>query len=335
MVPDHDGLILAGDVGGTNARFAAFVVGGNPRAPVFERTLPSRSGASFLDVLRAVVPLVPGRVAAASFGVAGPVRDGVCRATNLPWVVDSAEVARELGLPSVGLLNDLEASAFGIEVLDPSDLLTLRSGTIEPAGPTALVSAGTGLGVAGTFVIDGLRRPFACEGGHTSFAPTNEREVRLWRRLTAVHGRVSWERVLSGPGLVAVYEFVRDEEGSADALPVAQSKGTDRYGHAIVEAGSNGSSPTADRALEFWASLYGSKAGDTALEFFARGGVYLGGGIPPHVCKWLAMPAFVEAFLAKGRLRPVVEAMPVRVVLESRAALFGAAQHACARATAS
>ena len=161
MVPDHDGLILVGDVGGTNARFAAFVHGGDPRAPVFERTLPSRSGASFLDVLRAIEPFVPGRVTAASFGVAGPVRDGVCRATNLPWIVDSADVARELGLASVGLLNDLEAGAFGIDVLQPSDLVTLWAGTTVSDGPTALVSAGTGLGVAGTFVIDGRRRPFA------------------------------------------------------------------------------------------------------------------------------------------------------------------------------
>jgi len=219
VVADRQGLILAGDIGGTNARFAAFDPAREPCEPVWERTVPSRSAASFLDVLRTVRPGIPGPVVAACFGVAGPVRHGVCRATNLPWVIDAGEVARELSLASVGLLNDLEASAWGVEVLRGSDFETLQAGAPDPDGATALVSAGTGLGEAGMIVLDGVRRAFACEGGHSSFSPVNEREVRLWRRLAATHGHVSWERVLSGPGLVAVYEFVRDEESASDAGP--------------------------------------------------------------------------------------------------------------------
>ena len=328
MVPDQQGLILAGDVGGTNARFAAFDPSKGFHAPVWERTVPSRSATSFAEVLGRVRPEVPGRVGAATFGVAGPVRHGVCRATNLPWVVDSKEVAAALRLPSIGLLNDLEANAWGIDVLVDADLATLQSGVADPDGPTALVSAGTGLGEAGTIMVDGARRPFACEGGHSSFSPNSEREVRLWRRLSAVHGHVSWERVLSGPGLVAVYEFVRDEEGASDAEPVARSKGTDDHGMAILKAATDGSSAVADRALEFFAALYGSEVGNTALEFLATGGVYLGGGLAPRLLSWLKRPAFLEGFRAKGRMRPILESIPVRVILEPRAALFGAARHA-------
>ncbi len=290
--------------------------------------MPSRSGASFLDVLRAVRPGIPGRVVAASFGVAGPVRRGVCRATNLPWVIDAGEVADALALGSVGLLNDLEANAWGVEVLGPADLETLQSGTPDLDGATALVSAGTGLGEAGTIRLDGERHPFACEGGHSSFSPVDERQVRLWRRLAATFGHVSWERVLSGPGLVAVYEFVRDEEGASDAGPVAESRGTDGHGAAIVAAATDGTSPVADRALDFFATLYGSEAGNTALEFLATGGVYLGGGLAPRLLPWLRRPAFLEGFRAKGRMRPVLESIPVRVILEPRTALFGAARHA-------
>jgi len=325
---DDEGLILAGDVGGTNARFAAFRPEGPPGAPVWERTVASRSGGSFLDLLRAIRAEIPGRVVAASFGVAGPVRRGVCRATNLPFVIEAAEIADELSLGCVGLLNDLEANAWGVAVLGAGDLESLQAGTPDPDGATALVSAGTGLGEAGTIVLDGVRRPFACEGGHSSFSPTSEREVRLWRRLAASHSHVSWERVLSGPGLVEVYEFVRDEEGASDAGPVAESRGTGGHGAAIVAAATDGTSPVADRALDFFAALYGSEAGNTALEFLATGGVYLGGGLAPRLLRWLRRPAFLEGFRAKGRMRPVLESIPVHVILEPRTALFGAARQA-------
>lgn len=328
MVPPRQGLILAGDIGGTNARFAAFDASSGSRMPVWEHTVPSRAVTSFLAVLRMIRPEVPGAIVAAAFGVAGPVRHGVCRATNLPWVVDAREVASELGLPTVGLLNDLEANAWGIGLLGDADFATLQVGVVDPDGATALVSAGTGLGEAGTIVVDGARRPFACEGGHSSFSPNSEREVRLWRRLAGVYGHVSWERVLSGPGLVAVYEFVRDEEGASDAGPVARARGTDDSGRSIVIAASDGSSPVADRALEFFAALYGSEAGNTALEFLATGGLYLGGGLAPRLRRWLERPAFIEAFRAKGRMRPILESIPVRIVLEPRAALFGAARSA-------
>lgn len=334
MDPHVEGLILAGDVGGTNARFAAFRPGGPPNAPVFERTVPSRGAASFLEVLRAVRTDLEGPVVAASFGVAGPVRHGVCRTTNLPFVVEAAAIAGELALDEVGLLNDLEANAWGVEALGPGDLETLQAGVPDPDGATALVSAGTGLGEAGTIRIGDACHPFACEGGHASFSPVDERQVRLWRRLAAVHGHVSWERVLSGPGLVAVYEFVRDEEGASDAGPVAEARGTDAYGAAIVSAARDGASPVADRALELFAALYGSEVGNTALEFLATGGVYLGGGLAPRLLPWLRRPAFLEGFRAKGRMRGVLETIPVRAILEPRTALFGAARHAMARLAA-
>lgn len=335
MDPHEPGLILAGDVGGTNARFAAFRPGEPPRAPAWERTVPSRSGASFLEVLRAILPELPGAVVAASFGVAGPVLGGVCRATNLPWIVDGAEVAHTLGLCTAGLVNDLEAHALGVEVLGAADVEVLQAGAPDPHGPTALVFAGTGLGKAGTIVVDGVRRAFPCEGGHVSFSPGTEREVRLWRRLAALHGHVSWERVVSGSGLLAVYELVRDEEGASDAPQIAEARTGDGYGAAILRAATDGASPVADRALELFASLYGSVAGNSALELLATGGVHLGGGLAPRLLPWLRRPAFLESFLGKGRLRPILETIPVQVVLEPRTGLFGAAIHAGRAAAAS
>lgn len=324
----QDDVILVADVGGTNARFATYRTEGDDLRARSEHALPSRSGATFLDLLRAALPSLPGRIAAATVGIAGPVRDGVCRATNLPWIVSAAEIAHALRLPRVVLLNDLEAAVGGLEALAPTDLVTLSAGRAEAEGPMALLAVGTGLGAAAAVLVDGVRHAVPTESGHVSFAPTDERQVRLWRRLMTRHDTVSWERVVSGPGLIAVYEFVRDEEGAAEPASVAAARGTDGHGPAIVAAAVADPASVAGRALEFFTELWGAEAGNVALALLATGGFYLGGGLAARVLPWLRRPAFREAFLAKGRMRPVLEPIPLHVILESRTALLGALLHA-------
>src|SRR5262245_24718777 len=167
----RDDVILVADIGGTNARFATFAADGDGLRPLSEHALPSRSGATFLDLLAAALPRLPGRVVAATVGIAGPVREGHCRATNLPWAVSAAEIARALRLRDVGLLNDLEAGVYGLEALGPEDLVTLAPGRAEVAGPTVLLAIGTGLGAAAGVLVDGVRLPVPTESGHVSFAP--------------------------------------------------------------------------------------------------------------------------------------------------------------------
>lgn len=344
--------ILAGDVGGTNSRIAVFeargakVVPAGPAPAKLEqlwfKTYKSKDHQSLVEVLRAALDQAKAaneathRIEAASFGVAGPVRNGVCRATNLPWVVDSRELATAVGLPSAGLINDLEANAFGLAALGAQDLKTLRAGDANARGNAALISAGTGLGEAGLFWDGREHHPFACEGGHTSFSPSpiagDEIEIDLLRWLSERHGHVSWERVLSGPGLYNIYQFLRDTGLHKEPADLAQRIANGDPGATISQAALKGECDLAVRALTMFVKFYGSEAGNCALKIMSTGGVYMGGGIAPKIASWLERPIFHDAFLGKGRLRPVLEAMPVHIVLNDRTALLGAARHAIARA---
>ncbi len=315
-------VVLAGDVGGTNARLALFVMPGTTggRAPLREAwaaTYPSASAPGLEAIVQQALADSGRAPVAASFGIAGPVRDGRCRTTNLPWEVDARVLARVLSLPATGLLNDLEATAWGIADLAPADLRTLLAGEPPPAPSNrALIAAGTGLGEAG-LAWDGRAHVIvASEGGHASFAPANAEQDALLRELRGVHGHVSWERVLSGPGLEAIHAHL----GGDRDLPAS----------GIAAAAETGDA-TAVRAMEMFASVYGAEAGNLGLKFLALGGVFLGGGIAPKLLRWLQGPAFSEAFLSKGRMRPLMQAMPVHVILDDRTALHGAARHAIER----
>jgi glucokinase len=349
--------LLAGDVGGTNSRIAVFDAQGEALSEIWSKTYSSRAHASLKEVVRsaaaeaeaaigspvsnaaAATPMTasprastPAFVDAASFGVAGPVRDGICRATNLPWIVDARELARELGLASAGLINDLESNAYGLPALADEDFLTLRGGAQGARGNCALISAGTGLGEAGMYWDGRELSPFACEGGHASFAPTrathDELELDLLRWLADRYGHVSWERVLSGPGLVNIYHFLRDTGRASEPAELAQRIARGDPGAEITRAAMNGECDLAVQALTLFVKLYGAEAGNLALKLMAIGGVYIGGGIAPKIATWLTREIFIESFLDKGRMRPLLEAMPVRVVLNDRAALLGAARHA-------
>jgi glucokinase len=295
---------------------------------VEERRYASRDAPGLGEIVARFLAETGLRGERACFGVAGPVLDGRVRATNLPWDVDAAEVAAAAGLSSATLLNDLEANAWGLRALPAAAFVTIQAGAGDAAGNAALVSAGTGLGEAGLHWDGREHRPFACEGGHASFAPRTPLEVELLLHLARRFGHVSWERVLSGPGLVNVWRFLLERRGAAAPPWAAEAERRDGLAAEITKAGLAGSDAVSAEALDLFVALYGAEAGNLALKMLATGGVYVGGGIAPKIRSRLEGSLFLEAFRDKGRMRPLLESMPVRIVIDDRAALFGAAWHA-------
>lgn len=321
-------MILAGDIGGTSARLALCEPNGTTFQIVTEQTRPSREYDSLEAIVREFTGFACGKLSAASLGIAGPVSNGVVHTPNLPWVVESERLARTLGLGGVALLNDLEANAYGIAALAPDEFVTLNAGVPDPHGNAAIISAGTGLGEAGMFWDGTGQRPFACEGGHADFAPNSRQEIELLEYLQPKFGHVSWERVLSGPGLHNIHKFLRDCAHKGGQPSVGNEGCNEQTPGAISQAAIERRCPRCAQALELFVWIYGAAAGNLALKFMARGGVYLGGGIAPKIIGKLRESTFMEAFVAKGRMRPLLETIPVRVVMNDKAALLGAANHA-------
>jgi glucokinase len=320
------GVILAGDIGGTNTRLAIVETVKGHFNFLAEEIYASREEPSLESALRKFLskPLYP--IRAACLGVAGPVREGRCEATNLPWVIDSQKIALELNLPRVNLINDLEASAYGIAELGTKDFEVLNQGTPDGQGNRAVISAGTGLGEAALFWDGREYRPFASEGGHADFAPRNHLEMDLLDYLLKRHARVSGERVISGQGLFNIYQFLKDTgraEGPKWLVDQMRQKDPPAV---ITENALKGKSPLCTQALDLFVSLYGAEAGNMALKIMATGGVYLGGGIAPKIIAKLRDPVFMNAFTAKGRMRPLLQTIPVRVILNPKVALLGAAR---------
>jgi glucokinase len=321
-------MILAGDVGGTNTRLAFFQLRDGHPETVVERIYPSAGHSSLDDIVADFIASQKIHADAAAIGVAGPVRDGICRATNLPWIVDSRALARRAGISRFALINDLEANAYGISTLEPSDFVVLQQGDTNAQGNGAVISPGTGLGEAGLYWDGKQHWPVASEGGHSSFAPQDALQDELMRYLRAQFGHVSWERVLSGPGLFNVYKFLRDTgRGEEPAWLAAELKDHDPS-PTISRAALEGKCALCGKALDLFVELYGSEAGNVALKMAAMGGVYLGGGIAPRILPKLQSSGFLAAFVDKGRLRPLLETIPIRVILNDRTALRGAALRA-------
>lgn len=320
--------VLCGDIGGTNTRLAILEPEGSATRILVSETLPSREFATFEEAVGAFLERHRPTVRRAGFGIAGPVLERRCQATNLPWVVDAAELEQRFGLERVVLLNDLEALAHGIPALGEEDLATLHPGEAKP-GNQALIAAGTGLGEAGLYFDGQSHHPFATEGGHADLAPRNEEEIEVLlfvlRQLRQRgHRRVSAERVVSGPGLVALYDFVLEKNQARAASSIAAADADDKAA-AISKAGLDGSCPNAVKALDLFVAFFGGEAGNLALKTMSRGGFYIGGGIAPKILPKLRQ-GFRQAFCAKGRMSPILEAMPLKVILSDDAALFGAAR---------
>ena len=325
-------MILAGDIGGTHARLAYFQPQNGHLQLVSERVFPSREHKEFGEIVTRFVDDSGTHPEAACFGIAGPVRNGRVETSNLPWIIEQSRLAKQIHLPATLLINDLEASAWGIGALTSADLVALNQVSGAPVGNQAVIAPGTGLGEAGLFW-DGVRHHvFACEGGHTDFAPQDELQIELLRFLKARFGHVSYERILSGPGLVNGYEFLRDEQKGKESPELAAAMKQGDAAAAISRAAMAGTDPLAEQALDLWIRVYGAEAANLALKAMSTGGLFLAGGISPKILPKLQGPLFMQAFLDKGRMRPLVESMPVHVVTNDKAGLMGAARCAAMRA---
>jgi len=320
-------MLLAGDIGGTNARLGLFRRG--PARPELERTsvYPTRDFPDMEAMLRAFMResgLGPASVDGAAFGVAGPVLDNVVSLTNANWHIDGARTALALGLGRVRLVNDLTAMAFGVTVLRPDEYVTLQEGVRDSRGNVAIIAPGTGLGESLLHNDDGRLLPSPSEGGHADFAARTPREIEVLRAITARHGRASNEHILSGQGLVNLFRFTHEARCTVD--PDQANAPAQITANALAS-----SCPACAEALGLFVTLLGAETGNLAIRTVATGGVFVGGGIPPRILPALQDGRFIRAFLAKEPAHELVARVPVHVIVHPSPALLGAAVIAAQR----
>ncbi|QBD77709.1 glucokinase [Ktedonosporobacter rubrisoli] len=321
-------MLLAGDIGGTKSNLAIFSSEAEIRKPVLEATFPSAQYSSLEELIHTFLSQNDVRVEAACFGVAGPVIEGKAKVTNLPWELDKERLQRELKIPAVHLMNDLDAMAHAIPLLEAEDVYTLNEGQPEAHGTLAVIAPGTGLGEA-FLTWNGTRyQAFPSEGGHADFAPTNEAELDLLRYLWKRYGHVSYELVCSGKGLPNVYAYMRECTPLKEhAWVTEQLDAQGDHTPLIVQAALDVErvSERSQAAVSMLVAILGAEAGNLALKVLATGGVYLGGGIPPRILSYLKEEQFMQSFKNKGRFAEMMTNIPVHVVLNPKLALLGAA----------
>jgi glucokinase len=319
-------MFLAGDIGGTKTNLALYAYNDNHLTAQKSASYANKDHASLEEIVRDFLADGPKDVKQACIGVAGPVKGGVVQVTNLPWTVDAAALQAALKFQQVSLLNDLEANAYGIQTLRPDELLPINPhGNPRQLGNRALISAGTGLGEAGMLWDGVTHRPFATEGGHASFAPTDAIGDELLCFLRREHGHVSWERVLSGMGMKNLYRFFRHRSGHAEPAWLTEEINAGDLAAVVSRAGLAGQDPVCVEALDYFTRNYGAEAGNLALKMLALGGVYIGGGIAPKMLTRMKSEIFLDAFCHKGRMSPLLQSTPVYVILNDKTALQGAA----------
>jgi glucokinase len=322
-------MILAGEIGATRTRLAAFQAEGNKLDLVVEKTYKSQEHGGLQEIVSAFVKTEGIPVHSACFGVAGPVRAGKSKISNLPWTIDSRELGAQLKLGSVGLINDLEAYAYGIDALQSKDFVTLSEGAGEDAeGNRVVISARTGLGVAGLYW-DGFRHhPFPCEGGHADFAPKSDLEAELAQYLRKKYEHVSCERILSGPGIKNIYDFLRDAKKAEEPawLQKQMSEAPDQPA-LISQLALASKAAICAQALKIFVGVYGSETGNCALSFLATGGAFVGGSIAAKIVPLMQDRVFMESFLSKGRMRSLLSDIPVKIVTNDDCGITGAARY--------
>src|SRR6266851_4716405 len=321
-------MILAGEIGATRTRLAAFETEGNRLQRVVEKNYMSQQHDGLSGILADFIRSEGIPVHSACFGVAGPVRAGRSKISNLPWIIDAREVATQLRLPSVGLLNDMEAYAYGIDGLESKDFITLSEGSEDAEGNRAVISAKTGLGVAGLYW-DGFRHhPFACEGGHADFAPRNDLQMELLAYLQKKYGRISCERILSGPGIKNIYEFLRDTQKAEEPQWLKDRIAAAADAPALIsQLAQEGKAPICDQAMTIFVSIYGAETGNVALNFLSTGGIFIGGSVAAKNVSKMKDEIFMESFLDKGRMVDLLKEIPVTIVLNDDSGLIGAARY--------
>jgi len=317
-------VILAGDIGGTKTHLALF----DGEKMCADAKFKSSEHENLRSIVKEFLGANPNySVERACFGIAGPIQDRKCKATNLPWIIDADLMEKEANIAHVSLINDLEANAFGINCLKEDEFFTLNEGK-KHEGNAALISAGTGLGEAGLYWDGKEYHPFACEGGHCSFAAENEIEMKLWKYLRKQYDHVSFERILSGPGLTNIYRFLIDEGLEKEEAHVKKAMEEADPSYVITEMGMKSMSVACERALDLFVSIYGSEAANLALKMLSVGGLFIGGGIAPKILNELAEGSFMKRFVQKGRFTSLLLGIPVKVVLNEHTALLGAAYYA-------
>jgi glucokinase len=324
-------MIIAGDIGGTKTNVALFdSSGGEIGRPVVVQSFPSGRYPSLEAILTEFVEAHrPLEVTHACFGVAGPVVGGSVEATNLAWTVGEEKLSETLHVPRVHLINDLVATAFGIGELKSEQFQTLNEGSGGGPGHRGLIAAGTGLGMASIYFDGSSYHPMPSEGGHIDFAPRNEREFELLQYLQEqVGGRVSYERVLSGMGIHSIYSFLRDRGHFEEPAWLAEEIRAGDASAAISRAALAGKSELAETTLQIFVEIYGAMAGNLALLLKSVGGLYVGGGIAPKIMAKMTDGSFMRNYGDKGRMSELVMSFPVRVILDDKTALYGAARRA-------
>ncbi len=314
-------MILAGDIGGTKTRLAVFDK--NMRCVRQEKYL-SRQYPDLESILR---HFSAQNIKKACFGIAGPVRDGIVHATNLPWIIDLNTIKKELNIDRAWLINDLEANAHGLKGLSENQIFSLQEGDPQSVGNRALISAGTGLGEAGLYWDGDKHHPFATEGGHVDFAPRDEKELELWIYFYKQFRHISYERLLSGSGLYHIYRFLAERSGKTN-LDLCEGIEECDPAQVVAQRGLKKEDKLCVEALDIFVSIYGAEAGNLALKYLSYGGLYVGGGIAPKILEVLKGGKFIESFLSKGRFSSLLKTIPVRIVLEENTALMGAAIYA-------
>lgn len=317
-------ILLAGDVGGTKTLFRLCKAGGGVLA---ERRYDSAAFASLEQAVAGFLsdfPALP--IAAACFGVAGPVQGGRANITNLPWQIEETSIATKFRIPRVRLVNDFQAVAYGIEALESQDLATLQAGSAQDGGVRAVIGAGTGLGEGFMVWQGGHYAAFPSEGSHADFAPADALQIELLRYLFARYGHVSYERLVSGPGLVNIFEFLCHSRGQPATAELQAAMQAGDPAAAISDYALSGKDDLAVAALSLFARIYGAEAGNLALKVLARGGVYIAGGIAAQIMGKLADGEFLSAFADKGRFAGLLKDIPVHVVLNTKVGLLGAVQ---------
>ena len=317
--------VLAGDAGGTKSRFLLK----QGEKVLLKEKFYNRYYESFSEVLKDFLTKKRVKISKACLGIAGPILHNRCAATNLPWEIDGSFLSSEFKIPKVRLINDMEANAYGISCLKKEEFVVLNPGEKDAKGHAALISAGTGLGEAGLFWSGKGHRPFATEGSHADFAPRNELEIHLLCYLKKKYGHVSYERAVSGMGIANLYRFLVDQgvEKSSLAVEKVFEEGGDPP-EAISEGALKLKDKTCLRVMEWFISLYGAEAGNVALKFLSKGGLYVGGGIAPKILPLFKKETFMTAFVDKGRFCDLLKQIPVKIILNEETALIGAAAHA-------
>lgn len=318
-------MYLVGDIGGTKTNIYLVDSLEKRYHPVYEKSFPSKEYDSLSTIIKKVIGENKSQISGACFGVAGPVKDGRCEATNLPWIIDIRKIAEVTGLlaKDIFLLNDLEAAAYGTECLEENDFYTLNPGEEQKYGTRCLISAGTGLGES-IIIWNGKRyQPIPSEGGHTDFAPINKIEIDLLSNLMIKYGRVSYERILCGPGLLNTYEFFKERLKQDIPKWLIERLKTEDPSAVISEIGISKKDECCEKALDLFVSVYGAEAGNLALKSLSTGGVFIGGGIAPKIIDKIKEGAFMQSFTHKGRLSVMVSQMPVKVILNDKHPLIG------------